>query len=570
MLQMLLSPKDASKAWALANNLLEKHIKQAKYEEKSSSTSTPRTPGASSTPRTPRTPHTPHTPLSSTKTTDIILSTYDNFNLVAYRENNETFVFAYNLKQQLGEAGAQGVVYKAQQLYHDIHKNHHPENIIVLKHSSKIDAEEDFQNENEILSTLGRLRGFAKVSKESECLLFLFSDFCEGENLLDTIYSKVPAIAEEATLYSFSYSKKPHLTLEKLKISKAILEAVLSLHSDFGIFHRDLKSANIIIANDFENAKLIDFGTSCKMCNTDRTFKGSTGYQAFEMTLPTESKDPNLSRPYYSSQTEYFSLGIVLLEVLSGFNYQSFIRQQLATSTERETYVIEHKHILNAFNDILDMTEPKKDDSEENKLLWALAKICKAIILPNPNLRLSYKQLHEKYLNFNQRLTQLLAKKNSELPAGEYLMHELGEKFKTLSLAELTLDVKAIHEMPNNEVKNNDTFLSPNTSTGRLRSASVSAQGESRRPDSLKRTSRQLALPKLSIAISTSTPDSPKRSPQSEVSSSSPSSGNRTQSAQSSPGRNAPTMNYPCDNPAAPSIDADESIDKNIKRFEKK
>ncbi len=531
MLEMLLSAKEASRAWTHANKLLEKQITQTKVEEKGSTSSTPRSS------QTPRTPHSPHTPPPSPKGSDIILSTFEgvnNLNIVAYKENKETIVFAYDLKQQLGEAGAQGAVYKAQRLYHDPHKNQNLANVLVLKHSAKIETQEDFENEKEILNVLGRLSGFASVASESQCLQFLFSQFCDGENLLDMLYDKVAPNEHEKKYYSFSYVKKILSTTDKLKLTKIILDAVFSLHSAHSVFHRDLKSANIIISKDLSCAQLVDFGTSCKAIQSDKTFKGSMGYQAIEMTLPIDAKEPALSRPFYSLQTEYFSLAIVLLEVLSSFNYQSFIRQQLAQSNVHETFVITLEHILFAFKDVLS-TPDKKEDTEEDKLLWSIIQMCKANISPNPNLRLSYTQFNQKYQNFCDRLSSLvttLRTQSTKNPQKDDLVQELKRKLDGLSLEEekvkspriITTTEEKERKSSIESKSTSDKFLSPET--GRTRSASMNASmnasiptGESKRPEvPLHRTKRQYPLPILNFAI-TPHGDSPKSSPHSDSSS---------------------------------------------------
>jgi len=529
MLNTLLLPsKEASKAWILASDLLEKHMKYVKKEETGSASGTPRI-------STPRTPHTPRTP--SPRPAEVVLTTFEghqnNLHIVAYKEQKETMIFAYDVKQPLGEAGAQGIVYKAQRLYHDPSKNHNIANLVALKYSAKIEAQEDFQNEREILIILNRLHGFITSTTEAECLQFLFSELCEGENLLDILYDKVVANKQEAPHYTFSYQKKVHSLIDKLRMAQSITDSLFMLH-DRSVYHRDLKSANIIISKDLSSAKLIDFGTSCKMSQSDRTFKGSTGYQAIEMTYPIEAKDLiQPTRPYYSVQTEYFSLAVVLLEVLSDFNYQTFIRQQLLKSSEKETFVLTKDHIEFAFQDMLNKSEPKKEDSVEEKLLWSLLRICKALLETDPNKRMGYRLFNEKRENFNARLTDFLARasltgsQTSEIgPISQRsaLIGELTEQLSKISFGKDFITSPRSEDSAERSTKRGasgsksprERLLVPEVST-RSRSASTTSYvpvSESKRQENLlHRTTRHYALPLLNFAITSSQESADKKSP---------------------------------------------------------
>ena len=90
-----------------------------------------------------------------------------------------------------------------------------------------------------------------------------------------------------------------------------ILKGVKALH-DAGICHRDLKMQNILVDEEF-NPKICDFGFASDIKGTDGTgflkeFLGTLNYAAPEIFL---------NRPYKGIKADVFSLGVVLLNLVT-------------------------------------------------------------------------------------------------------------------------------------------------------------------------------------------------------------------------------------------------------------
>ncbi|KAJ2999044.1 hypothetical protein HDV02_003737 [Globomyces sp. JEL0801] len=108
--------------------------------------------------------------------------------------------------------------------------------------------------------------------------------------------------------------KKPFNSDTALKLFSELVEAVAYCHEN-GVYHRDLKPENIMLTNTVNpSIKLTDFGLSTTDMYSTEYGCGSVRYMA-----PECLKSPK-SAPYLSSANDVWSLGIILINMLTGKN----------------------------------------------------------------------------------------------------------------------------------------------------------------------------------------------------------------------------------------------------------
>ncbi|WP_296702621.1 ATP-binding sensor histidine kinase [Algoriphagus sp.] len=120
-----------------------------------------------------------------------------------------------------------------------------------------------------------------------------------------------------------------HLSVEDfLKIAPRIAHALGEMHRQ-KIVHRDISSDNILVAKDFSNIRLIDFGVSASFLkiSSERIGGGKIHYLS-----PEQTGRINRLTDY---RTDFYSLGVLFYRLLSGvFPFDS-----------EDSFQIIHKHI---------------------------------------------------------------------------------------------------------------------------------------------------------------------------------------------------------------------------------
>ncbi|GAY34364.1 hypothetical protein CUMW_285880 [Citrus unshiu] len=241
----------------------------------------------------------------------------------------------FNTNRILGQGG-QGTVYKGMLT---------DGRIAAVKKSKLVDESniEQFINEVVILTQINH-RNVVK----------LFGCCLETEVPL-LVYEFIP----NGTLYQYIHETEEFsITWEmRLRIAIEVSSALSYLHSttSIPIYHRDIKSANILLDDKFR-AKVSDFGAS-RSVTIDQTHLitrvlGTFGY------LDPEYFGSN----QFTEKSDVYSFGVVLVELLTG--------QKPIRSTDAE----EDKSLAGYF--LLAMKENRKPKEEEIITVAMLAKRC--------------------------------------------------------------------------------------------------------------------------------------------------------------------------------------------------
>ncbi|SDG77647.1 serine/threonine protein kinase [Pseudonocardia oroxyli] len=100
---------------------------------------------------------------------------------------------------------------------------------------------------------------------------------------------------------------------EAISLTCNILDALHYLHVERNLVHRDIKPGNIFLANDLKTALLGDFGSAASIQNGSASCAGGTPLY----------KAPEWRSGSYTTQSDLYSLGLVLREMLGGrFRYE--------------------------------------------------------------------------------------------------------------------------------------------------------------------------------------------------------------------------------------------------------
>jgi len=123
---------------------------------------------------------------------------------------------------------------------------------------------------------------------------------------------------------------------QRLKLFRAVCDAVEYAHQRL-VVHRDLKPGNILVTGD-GNVKLLDFGIA-KILRPERAGEETTRTLARLMT-PEYASPEQVNGANITTQTDVYSLGVVLYELLTGHRPYRLLR---AAVREMERVIAEEE-----------------------------------------------------------------------------------------------------------------------------------------------------------------------------------------------------------------------------------
>ncbi len=161
-----------------------------------------------------------------------------------------------------------------------------------------------FHHERQILASLQHpnIAGFIDGGMTEDGLPFYAMEYVEGVEIDEYCFNN-------------------NLEIEEiLKLFRAVCSAVQHAHQNF-VAHRDLKPNNILITED-KTVKLLDFGIA-KVLSADGIDKTGTVTE-FRMMTPAYASPEQIRGEKVGVQSDIYSLGIILYELLTGqkpFNF---------------------------------------------------------------------------------------------------------------------------------------------------------------------------------------------------------------------------------------------------------
>ncbi|KAK4275667.1 hypothetical protein QN277_018707 [Acacia crassicarpa] len=155
-----------------------------------------------------------------------------------------------------------------------------------------------------------KLKGFCSHSRFS----FLIYEYLEGGSL-DNI------LKDDNQATKLDWHKR-------MNVVKGVANALFHMHHgcSLPIVHRDISSKNVLLTSEYEEARIIDFGTS-KFLNPDSnnmtTFAGTFGYAAPEIAYIMEANE----------KCDVYSFGVLTLEIIMGMHPGELVSSLIEKST---------------------------------------------------------------------------------------------------------------------------------------------------------------------------------------------------------------------------------------------
>ncbi|KAI3764127.1 hypothetical protein L2E82_14130 [Cichorium intybus] len=220
------------------------------------------------------------------------------------------------------------------------------------------------------------------LSRAQHPNLVLLQGYCQHKNDKFLIYSFMENGSLDYWLHEKPDGRSKLNWDTRLKIAQGSIKGLAYLHQscDPHILHRDIKSSNILLDENFE-AHLADFGLARLILPYDThvttDLVGTLGY------IPPEYGQASVA----SYKGDVYSFGVVLLELLTGKRPMDMCKPK--GSRDLISFVMQMKREKRE-NEVFDSFVFEKDNAKE--MLWVLEIAC-VCLNENPKLRPSTQEL---------------------------------------------------------------------------------------------------------------------------------------------------------------------------------
>ncbi|MGE3920970.1 MAG: protein kinase, partial [Gammaproteobacteria bacterium] len=170
-----------------------------------------------------------------------------------------------------------------------------------------------------LLGTNYNEEAIRELQQEAQVLAKVRSDYVvqiKGLAVQAPNYCLVMELMPKGNLYELLQSEQPLGWTQRYQLAQDIGIGLHHLHAE-NILHRDLKSLNVLLTNDYR-AKLCDFGLA-KIKTTTKTQSRMTqtnaGAEKSVGTLPWMAPELFGLRPKYSTKSDVYAYGIIMWEL---------------------------------------------------------------------------------------------------------------------------------------------------------------------------------------------------------------------------------------------------------------
>ena len=233
----------------------------------------------------------------------------------------------------------------------------------------------NIKNEN-VIKTIQRY--------ESETKIFFVFEYVKGSDL-------------KTYMKSNEYNQNINSLNNLLNITFQILKGVQCLHK-YGIIHRDIKSANIMVSEDYlddtngtpkNSVKIVDFGLSRILGKFEFSEDpyGSLCFKAPEL----------IKHMKYNFKVDIWAVGITLFYIIYGeLPFEKGGKEEIKNSIISEPVSYYSNNIISDFNYIRDLGEVDGIYNTKSSVLYSIMKDC---LEKKQDKRFNIEQLVKKYIN---------------------------------------------------------------------------------------------------------------------------------------------------------------------------